>query len=363
MTDLFSFTSELLEYNGALVEKNGNELNVILPPDVAKALEAKELSNFLFSADNEQNGTLVSYDSSVFINMSKLLAGKGNFTSVTMPPPLVRVEKLAERIHEKVILNNAVFSVDRSEEKTISYILSFVKYTATSDEKNEGIVSSLINELTLSTARLPVTEALNILISAGEDQKAVQKTHPEANVINALFLAQKEAALENLKEFIESLERRLNRDIQRVHDYYHTLIKETKHFAEKKILRGEDLEKNTSKVKAIETELKWKIQDLISKYSLTIAIKPISIVRIETVVPVFWLTIKRRKALKHFPLTYNPMLKTFDNLPCEACFNPQKSFFVCDVNLHIVCSECFKKCQKCGKDFCRACHTGCPKCK
>lgn len=363
MTDLFNFTAELLEYNGALVERTDDELEAILPPAVAEVLEIKEHAKFLFSAQEEKNGVLVSYDSEVFRNISKLLT-KGKFSVVTVPPPSVRIEKLAARIHEKVILNNAVFSVDKNEEKPVSYLLVFMKYTATSDEKNEGILSSLINEFTLAAAGFAEPNALDIFTLAGESKVNGIERQSDENVMKALLCSQQGLLREELQEFIDSMERRLNRDVHRVYNYYHTLIQETKQLIERKRYSGEDKNRNLAKIGAIETELKWKIQDLISKYSLTVDVEPVSFIRIETVAPVFWLTIKRRKETRRFPLTYNPLIRAFDTLPCESCFNPRKTFFICDEHLHILCSDCFKKCPHCGRNYCRVCHkTGCPKCR
>jgi hypothetical protein len=261
-----------------------------------------------------------------------------------------------------VVLRNAVFQVDKSELKPISYLLAYAKYTAVSDERQEGMIASMINEFNLSIRRLQA-EPLPILADTEEGPlKGSEKQGPE-KVLKALSNAQTAMAKEALQDFIRSLERRLNRDIRRVGDYYQTLARETRQMIEKKTSSGGDMAKAQNKIEAIEAERKWKIQDLIAKYSLSIRLKQITIVRLETVAPVFWLMIKRRKGTRSFPLTFNPILKVLDNLPCEACSFPQKGYGVCDDHLHIVCGRCFQACPKCGKTCCSACHPeGCPKC-
>lgn len=158
--------------------------------------------------------------------------------------------------------------------------------------------------------------------------------------------------------------KRLNRDIKRVFEYYETIKIETQKVMEKRALTGEHpSEKQGEKVNAIETEKRWKIQDLISKYALNIRVEPVAAILIETQSPVFWLEIKRRLSSRLFPLTYNPLLRKLDPLPCESCFYPRGGYFICDEKLHITCSACFKKCPQCGKPFCSACHKhGCPRC-
>jgi hypothetical protein len=364
--NLLNFTADLLSYKGAIVEASEDYLEALLPPDMAEALGTAEHAKLSFSIERE-GIPFISYDSEVFKNMERLIGKRGRFYSVKIPAPSVRLEKIEDRLHDRITFNNAVFHLERKGEKTISYLLGYFKYTAISDERQEGITASLINEFNLSVRQFR-TEDMDILDNAGdmplhhEPVESVERQEYK-KVIESLYLSQREMTRESLKDFIRSLERRLNRDIQRVHEYYRTLIHETRQFIEKKSLDGEEKEKALNKIKAIDTELEWKVQDIINKYSLNIRIEPISFIRFETVVPVFYLKIKRRKGEREFPLTYNPLLKSLDSLPCESCFNPKRVYSVCDDKLHILCPQCFRVCPKCGRDYCSACHkTGCPKC-
>ena len=127
-------------------------------------------------------------------------------------------------------------------------------------------------------------------------------------------------------------------------------------------LGQEEREKAAGKVRTIETERKWKVQDLTEKYGLTVQMEPSSVIRVETRAPVFWLSIKRRKGVRSFPLTYNPILKVLDSLPCEACFYPARSHSICDDRLHIVFRRCLSSCPRCARGYCAACYSrGCPR--
>lgn len=365
--NLSDFTADLLSHRGAIVEASGDYLEALLPPDMAEVLGIPEHAKLSFSIERE--GTpFISYDSEVFKNMERLIGNRGRFYTANIPATSVRLEKIEDRLHDRITFNNAVFHLERKEQKIISYLLCYFKYTAISDERQEGITVSLINEFNFSVRQCR-TEDMDILDNSVEipllhSEPALSVERQEyKKVLESLYLAQREITRESLKDFIRSLERRLNRDIQRVHEYYQTLIHETRQFIEKKALNGEEKEKALNKIKAIDTELEWKVQDIINKYSLTIQIEPISFIRIETVVPVFYLRIKRRKDEREFPLTYNPLFKSLDSLPCESCFNPKRVYSVCDDKLHILCNQCFKVCPKCGREYCSACHkTGCPKC-
>ncbi len=360
MRSLVTFTADLLSESGALVEPSDHGLEALLPPDASKLLEVPEHVKLSFSREGE--GIPVSFDSDFFKKMDRLLGDRGRFSAISPPVSPLRSEKLEDRLDEKVVLHNAVFHLERKEHKRISYLLAYFKYTARSDDRQEGIVASLINEFNLSVRRSP-SELLEFMANNAEEPSGEAERENADKVLRALSRAQREIVNEALQDFLLSLDRRLNRDIRRVHDYYQTLMREHRQVLGKKASTAEEKEKIRSRIEAVERELKGKVQDLIGKYHLNLQIEPVSFVRVETVTQVFWLLVKRRKGTRSFPLTYNPILRSLDSLPCEICFYPRKGHSVCDDRLHIVCQQCFGPCFECGKIYCGACHPkGCPRC-
>jgi hypothetical protein len=362
ISPLADFTVHLLTESGAVVEPNGEVLEALLPAEVASVLEVSEHVELSF-AGQSGGAIAVSYESEILKKMAGLVGARGKFTSVALVPTPLRVEKLEDRLAEKLGLQNAVFSRERTEETRISYLLGYSKYVARSDERHEGILGCLMNELNLSAQPIP-PDILEVIAHCGADPALEAERESSQTVLRAFACAQREIAKEALSGFLTSMERRLNRDILRVHDYYQTLVQEHRRSLEKKLGTADDKEKAASKIAAIERELKSKIQDLIGKFSIDLSFEPISFIRVATTTPVFWISIKRRKDRRAFPVTYNPLLKSLDSLPCEACFHPRRGRYVCDDRLHIVCRHCFAPCPRCDRNFCAACHpNGCPKCR
>ncbi len=363
--------SEILTLNGAVVEETGDGcLEFLAPRTLSDKLNLPEHGRLRFGYDDScGNAISATYDSELFKAMAGLLEGKGKFCVASLESFHPDTGKLLKHLNETVALNNASFRVEKSEIKNISYLLCHFKYTAISDEKREGITQVLINELNLSTATPPENSLLQLQDPVRESTGIDR--HDLETLFRASYSAAAETAKEQLKDFTRSLERRLNRDIRRVHEYYGTLRKEAKISIEKKAARGKDRKAGKEdtgpllkkKINAIETERRWKVQDLITKYSLNIRIEPVSVIRIETLSPVLWINIRRRLGTRSFPVAYNPLIKKLDELPCELCFNPKKPHVICDDKLHIMCSGCFRVCPKCGKRYCGICHgSGCPKC-
>ncbi len=266
MNDLYDFTIDFLRHYGAIVEKTNGALEAVFPDDLARVLGTKEYSKLIFSAD-EKDGVFISFDSETFKKFLAVFKKSGKFSTVSFPSPRIRVEKIKKRIADKIVFNNAIFNVGGNEEKAISYLLAYFKFTAFSDERREGIISILINEFNLSSRKFGI-EQLDILtdISAGPIGN-VQRQNSE-KVFGVLDAAPKELINEELEDFLKSAHRRLNRDTRRVHEYYQALIRETRQFIEKKLLSGKEKKKAMDKIKEIETELKWKINDLIVKYKI-----------------------------------------------------------------------------------------------
>jgi hypothetical protein len=360
-TSLCDFTADLLAESGAVVELSGEGLEVLLPAEVARSLDIPEHANLSFLGERHK-GISVSYDSEILKKMAGLLGDRGKFATVGLAPPPVKLEKLEDRLGDKLVFHNAVFQVERKEEKQISYLLGYSKFSAISDDRQEGIVGCLINELNLSVQKT-TAEILDSIPREAEEPTGQAERESGERVLKAFWQAQLNIVQEALSDFLISMERRMNRDIRRVHDYYLTLIHEHRQALAKKLAAQENKAQTESKIEAIERELKGKVQDLVGKFSIDLQLEPISFIRIETISPIFWLSVKRRKEARQFPLTYNPVVKSLDPLPCEACFYPKKGYYICDDQLHILCRECFSPCARCDKIYCNACHPkGCPKC-
>ncbi|MEW5766277.1 MAG: hypothetical protein AB1797_01450 [bacterium] len=386
---LENFIAEIFSYYGGIVEKTGrSDLNVIVPEGISKSLHIPEYTSLKFSPDESpEEAIYISYDSEFFNSIKILLPEEKRITYAQFKPYVPNTEKLSKSLPVKIILKNAAFRLEKIELETFSYLLIYFRYIAISDERYEGILPLLINQKNLST--MVWEDTLNIDLEGLKELDSEPEGHnPE--LLGIFPLAYSAAGFivhQRLKDFITGLERRLNRDIKRVYEYYHSLKTETKTLIEKKSTSLEEMNQindplidkqiDTRKIKEaererllqkmdiIKAEQRLKIQDLIEKYALNIQIEPIAILNIETDAPIFWINIKRRLMQRKFPVTYNPFIRGIDPLPCEACLYPQNGYHICDQAVHIICDNCFSKvCPHCQKPYCRVCHKQiCPKCK
>lgn len=366
--------ADILTLDGALLEKTDDDcLEFVVPPSLSETLGIPEHGKLSFAYHPFDESVIsASYESEFFRSVDRLFSGRGKMAKAVYSSQLPNIEKVSKWVSEKIALSNASFRLQKVDNQRIAYTLIFFKYVALSDEKREGIFSLLINEQNLSTS------PLNANVTAfwedlKEPEEILARSEGISKSLQAGFSAASLIVKEEFEPFIKSLERRLNRDIIRVFEYYETLKGEIHKAFEKKFFSGRDSPEAQSeeerkvlsgKLEVVEGEKRWKIQDLVSKYALNVRIEPVCIIDIETESLVFWLEIKRRLSSRTFPLSYNPLLKKVDSLPCEGCFYPRGRYYICDERLHILCAACFRKCPDCRRQYCSACHPkGCPRCK
>jgi len=366
--------ADILNLEGALLERTDDGcLEFVVPPSLSETLGIPEHGKLSFAYQPYDESVIsASYESEFFRSVDRIFSERGKMAKAVYSSQLPNIEKVSKWVSEKIALSNASFRLQKVDHQRIDYALIFFKYVALSDEKREGIFSLLINEQNLSTSPLNAN-----LTAFWEDLKESKEflTRNEgiSKALQAGFSAASLIVKEEFEPFMKSLERRLHRDIIRVFEYYETLKGEIHKAFEKKFISGRDSPEAqneegrkvlSGKLDAVEGEKRWKIQDLVSKYALNIRIEPVCIIEIETESLVFWLEIRRRLSSRIFPLSYNPLLKKVDSLPCESCFHPRGTYYLCDEKLHILCATCFKKCPDCGREYCSVCHPkGCPKCK
>lgn len=368
--NLSGFITELMAYQGAIAEKKEDDsIELIATPEISQIINIPEYSRLTFkSSEISDDCIYASYDSDFFQSLISLFADRGRFGLARFEQPAIEIKKVKRIIPDNFALQNAAYKLKSIEYSNISYLLVYFHYIALSDEKHEGIVPILINEMNLASIQHKTSiEGLKDVQNPGSiDKISLHRS------INAAFRTASSNITEVMDDFKKSLNRRLNRDIKRVFEYFQALEKQTE-LAFKKRNTAKNYAQNTGtndeekilmlKLNAIRTEKKLKIQDLITKYTLTIKIKPLSALKIQVYTPVLQLKINRRLSSRIIPLAYNPFLKQIESLPCESCFYPRGGYNICDEKLHIICSSCYILCPDCSKHYCSLCYSACPKCK
>lgn len=367
-TRLREFAASVLAEAGALVEPLDPEgLEALLPAPVQQALQTPEWLRLGFAAALPPGAQQVSLESDWLTRLGGLLGERGRRATCVLPlvlPPLPHPERLLEH---GIILHNAVYRLAGGRPAWTRYRLLVCRYTAISDEKREGIIIFGVN-LTTGSALDPFVD---ILLTAVIEAAST----PEATVPSDVDLppdwtvARLHACLTrllptrvgaHLHPFISGMQRRLDRDLVQVFEYYSGLRQESWQRLQKP---GVDAAREQLRLEAAEREYHAKVADLRQKYALRITVELSQ--ALELIMPVQRLTllVRRRKGERQIAMDWNPLARKLEPPPCEWSYTAEVTRLVCDEALHLVSLPAYAPCPQCGKAYCRVCYPRhCPKC-
>ena len=387
MTALRAFVSDLLEADGAAVEiAEPDGLDVLAPPTMCATFGWKQdLVRLGFGAQRTDGALRVGLEGEWLDTFSTLLGERGRLAHRQLPrhdssrpnAPANATERLLER---GLDLPNAVWRFKGMSETWTRLLLVVFRYTATSDEKRDGLIRLGFNLGTGAVLDGPLLERLEAELAA--TAWIAPEPEPEPDAERAAAACQLDVSrlnasiprlLDNhvradLEPFLRSMRRRLDRDRGRVHAYHDELRKN----ALDKIARlgastsdkaVADRRRETLRVQAIEREYAAKTDDLRHKYALEIKTEWVQGLVVVAPVQRFEVLIKRRKGERTVTIDWHTALKMLEPPLDEAGLGLDATRLVCDEHLHLTGSDC-QICSACGKDRCPACHpVSCPSCK
>ncbi|MBI4586720.1 MAG: hypothetical protein HY717_22125 [Planctomycetes bacterium] len=367
-TLLRQFVARLLEREGMLVEEAEPEgLEFIASPRLQEALKVPEFGRFGFAEELPEGAQRIQLESDWLERFARVLEGRGRTLRRVLNLPLPALASPDKAAEQALVLPNAVYRVAGAAPAwTRCSILTF-RYAAISDEMREGVFQIGIN---LSTGCL-LDGLVDRLLEEGSALESPQDgevppeadlppSWSEARLHQVIAKALPQRLRRELTPFINGMQRRLERDLERVYAYYQALRLESLNRLRKQ--GGED-PRQQLRLEAIAREYLSKVADLKQKYAMRIDIELAQTLELEMPVQRLELLIKRRKRERRFSLDWNPLARKLEPLPCEHGYSPETARLVCDDALHFVSPAAHGPCARCGKEYCRACHPrSCPRC-
>lgn len=363
-----NFVAEVLEHEGALVEPiEPDGLEILLSSQLQETLRANEMMRFGFANELPNGAERLSLESDWLERLGNVLDGRGrNVRFILNVPsyPLTDPERILER---GLTLQNAVYRFKNSQTAWTRYAIFLFRYTAISDEKRDGIIPLGVNLATGSTIDASVYELVGAVI--GKEYESQKHLTPDAQLPNDWDKKRLKKLISrglpprvqsHLAQFLKGTQRRIERDLARLYEYYNSLRNEAWERMQK---NAKDSAREQLRLDAAARDYESKVVDLKQKYALNVEVELSQ--TIELIMPVqrISLIIKRRKAERRIAIDWNPIVRKLEPPMCEWDFSSNTIRVVCDDALHISVPEAHAPCHQCQKDFCRVCNpTRCPKC-
>ncbi len=370
---LRDFAARLLDYEGVLVEHiEPQGLELLAPAPVAKVLQMPELARLGFGMELPAGAERVGLESNWLERFGHLLGERGQMARVTLPVALPQLSN-AERVVEHTLsLQNAVYRVTGVAPAWTRYLVMLFRVTAFSDEKRDGIV-----KLGFNLSNGSVLDALvddlhsNAIETVGmNDASSPSPAHLPPDWTPEQLKSRAARALPeridaHLAPFLKGMQRRLDRDLRRVHDYFNDLRAESLLRLRKRSAAAEtETTREGLRLEAIAREYGAKVADLQQKYALRVDV--VWSQTLEVVMPVqrIEILIRRRKGERRITLDWNSLARKLDVPPCEHSYTQSPVRLACDDRLHLTSPAAQAPCAGCAKAYCRACHPlQCPKCR
>ncbi|MEJ7618200.1 MAG: hypothetical protein WKF30_14830 [Pyrinomonadaceae bacterium] len=362
------FAARLLEHQGALVERiEPAGLDVVAPPHAQQALHISESERLGFAAELPPGALRAGLESDWLERFGQLLGEKGRQARFILDVPSPTLANPERVVEHGLVLQNAIYRVVSAAPAWTRYLITLFRYTAISDEKREGLIKVGLNLANGAAIDGFVDELLATVIGEANGEEIAL---PSGQLPPDWSAARLDACLSralpprirlHLSPFLNGMQRRLERDLARVFDYYNDLRHESlsklqKHSAEPA--------REQLRLEALAREYTAKVADLQQKYALRVEVEQSQTMELVMPVQRINLLIKRRKGERQIALDWNPLARKLDAPPCEWSFTTGVTRLVCDEALHLVAPAAHAACAHCGKPFCRACHPQkCPKCR
>jgi len=255
-------------------------------------------------------------------------------------------------------------------------LLAF-RYTATSDERREGLIWLGFNTGTGAVLEEEMVARLRHLLASDMEWRAPDPAaRPQGGPLcDAPMLAERTRARldhlvrRDLEPFLRAMRRRLDRDCGRVHEYHADLRRSALSAqATLQSARGEKAEAERTRegmrVAAIEREYAAKLDDLRYNYALRVKVDWVQGLTPSAPVHRYEVLIRRRKGLGIVTIDWVHAVWMMEPPVCDWGLGLERARLVCDDRLHLTDLAGQAPCPSCGKTWCRACRgPACPRCK
>lgn len=335
--ELLNFAARCLEHKGAVIDPCKGCFDCLLPDEISDFLSLPQETRF------GAGGNALAYGLPLLDRLVELATRDTPVVYGSLTPDYLKQEGFDRILMQNMVFPDAKVRCSGRAEVKRTYMILAVKYTAVSDERKEGLIKVCINE----SSRAEIPEMINKWQSFSPNFYPRGKVPPHfpihiEKVIESGLAAARRESRNELQSFINSMKRRLRRDITSTRDYYSALASEMEESLGRTGLSNEAIEERRAKIAALPAERNQKINDLLQKYSVRQRLAAKAALRfIMSVVQVF-VSVKQGKKKGQIFLIWNPMLQAIEPVACARCGSTIRTVY-----LHEERSGLAPVCRKC----------------
>lgn len=340
LQELQGFVKGFLACHDAVVDELPDGLEALLPESLASGLETAEHLRLHFDEDTSENGEIISYGAPLLEKMVAAACSAVPVTACRLEFDYLKGAGFDRLVDECFSFVGARGQVNNQGRTLTDYLRLTLRYTAQSDEQKMGLLSLILNTETGVfvpemdpalglVSRQPVLERRDEILSGSRLELLKARIDR---------LARQQAA-EEIASFVNSMQRRYQRDSANLDEYYQGLVREMENSLTRAGLSEQSILERREKIAALPQELARKKDDLCKKYSVRVTLEPVAAMLIRTPVVKILYRLAIGRQHRELTLIYNPVTRTLDPLPCEGCGTNLRVARFCD-HQRLLCPAC-----------------------
>lgn len=343
---LESFVERFFACQGAVVEKRGSGLDLLVPGDLARRVGIPEYCRLTVEGESPESFS-VNYGSPLLETIIQTAGEQIPLTIVRLTFHYLKSQGFERLIRDWFTFHGAIVRVDNTAEVITEYLLLNCRFLAQSDEQKEGLIPLVFN---LETGA-PVGSLEKMLDATEKEFEPDGTCNPfDAEKIDAVIRWVHHQApkwLETeIQPFRDSMNRRFKRDVVNLEAYYADLKQEMSENLKRSGLSEQLIRERKEKIALIPEEMAKKKDDLFKKYSIKVKIELSGAMLIRTPAVKLFCQATIGRSKKPFTLFYNPIDKSLDPLVCNGCGQAATDIYFCD-RMHLLCPGCTQTCPAC----------------
>jgi len=345
--NLLGTIQQIVNITDGMAEYSSEDiLDVVLPKDIASALELSDLVTFTTSTEVNGGSYFVTYNSEIFDRFEKCVVKDGQVASIKVDyQGFLKKTGFEKLVQQTLVPQNGLLKIKSYQPAMTPYLLFNVAYTAEADELRLGLLSFFVNGIT-GVAGVEIGDAL----MWSEDLKVCDRLVPIAkqpsdknlpeidwdSLLDLCCQRSQELIELEIKPWRDSLTRKLNRDATRASDYYQAIVSQINDKISRLNLDGDDKLNEENRIAATLMEQKRKIHDLEQRYSLKVeaSLHSSLVIWLQTVHVECELIRKKNK--QRAIAIWNPYTKIVEPLRCTKTGSPVTSFYLSDDDASII---------------------------
>jgi hypothetical protein len=346
------FTLDYLAAHGALVDVGTTDLGyAVLSRELASALQIPEEVHLSTRpatqppTQPEAHGHIsCGFGSPLLETLIKNLRAQipVAYAQVSGAPP---GHAACETAAGRFVPRNAVADLTDIAHGEATYVAAFFNLTAEADDRFETLLRLVCDTTQGSEPDETFTALLNPLSASIRLQPGAAKGPLPLETVATRAHARAQYAVSS---FAESVRRRRDLDLDRIAEYFDSLILDAQ--APRRAVSAAAI---AARKEHLQSERQQKIEDLSARYAIRVRLSPAAILCVTVPVAQLTIRLRRRKAHGQVVLQVPSESRVPDRLPCSACPDTTLRPVLCDDHLHVLCESCAPSAQ--GRPRCPTC--------